>query len=95
MNPGFQSRVHEINHYTMQLGPGNGVYGESVSPFPTHLDVGDVCIFSFAQCIGATQRVSGSLSEGIALCIAVDSVCLWEEMSSGSSYVTILDQNLF
>lgn len=36
-----------------------GVYGESVSSFPTHFNVSDVGIFSFVQCIEVTQLVTG------------------------------------
>lgn len=50
----------------------------------------DVGIFSFTQNIRVTQLVSGFLSERIASCVAVDSVCPWEKVSSGASYVTIL-----
>lgn len=50
-------------------------------------------IFSLVWCVGVTQLVSRFLSEAIALCVAVDSVCLWE-VSLGASYVTTLDQNL-
>lgn len=32
--------------------------------------------------------------EEIVLCVAVDLVCLWEEMSLGSSFVAILNWNL-
>ena len=42
------------------------------------------------------QLVFRSLSEGIVLCVpyVVDSVCLWEEMNSGSSYFAIFDHLL-
>lgn len=36
-----------------------GVYGESVSVFHTHFNVSDVGIFSFAQCAGITQLLTG------------------------------------
>ena len=65
----------------------DGIYGKCVSAFATHFDGG---ILSFPQCIGVAQLVSGSLSEGIALCAAVHSMCLWGQESSGASYVTIL-----
>ena len=35
------------------------------------------------------------LSEEIFLYVAVHLVCLWEEVSSGSSYFTILNQNFY
>lgn len=38
----------------------------------------------FAQCVGATQLVSEFLLEGIVPYVAVHSVCLWEEVSSGA-----------
>lgn len=41
---------------------------ECVSAFPTHFDSD---ISSFDCCVGVTQLVSGFLSEGIALCVAV------------------------
>lgn len=37
-----------------------------------------------AQCVGATQLVSEFLLEGIVPYVAVDSVFLWEEVSSGA-----------
>lgn len=55
----------------------------------------NVGFFSFAQCVGLAQLVSGFLSEEKFFSfVAIDSVCPWEEMSSGASYVTILNQNL-
>lgn len=39
---------------------------EGVLAFPNHFDVS---IFSFFQCVGITQLVSRSLSEGIAPCV--------------------------
>ena len=50
-------------------------------------------IFSFAPCVGVTQLASGFLSEGISPCVAVDLVCPWEEVTSGGSYVAVLDKN--
>ena len=45
----------------------------------------------FILCCGvAVQVVLWFLSEGIAPYVAVDVLCPWEEMSSGSSYATIL-----
>ena len=35
--------------------------------------------------------MSRFLSEGIVLCVTVDSMHLWEEVSSGASCVAILD----
>lgn len=56
--------------------------------------MGNMHIFLFAQWIGVTWLVSGFLSEGSTLCIAVDSVYLWEELNSRGSYVIISDWNL-
>lgn len=53
----------------------------------------DVGFFSFALCVVVTQLVSGFPSEGLILCLAVDSVYLCEEVNSRASYVTSLDQN--
>lgn len=59
---------------------------KGVSALQTHFNVG---IFLFRQCVGVPWLVSGFPSEGITLCVAVHSVCLCEEESSGASYVTI------
>lgn len=45
--------------------------------------------FSFAQCVKIIQQVSGFLLEGIVPYVAVDLVCLGEEVSSRAFYVTI------
>ena len=37
--------------------------------------------FLLHYCIGVTQPISRFLPEGIALCGAIDSVCLWDEVS--------------
>lgn len=50
-----------------------------------------VSLFSFAQFEGVGQLVFRSFSEDIVPYVAVDLVCLWEEVSSGSFYVTILN----
>lgn len=73
---------------TVRCCTEGGIYGKSVSAFPTCFSVG---IFPFAQSVGATSPISGFLLEGIFPCVAVDSVCLWEEMRSGDSYVPTLD----
>ena len=44
---------------------GWGLWGESVSAFLTLFDVGFFFFFSFAQCVGVTQLVSGFISERI------------------------------
>ena len=76
----------------MVLCQGWGLLCESVSAFPIHFNVGDVGIFSFAQCVGVVQLVSRSPAERIAPCVAIDRYvrCPWEEVSSGASCVTIL-----
>lgn len=61
---------------------------ECVTTFHIHLNVG---IFLFAQYVGVAQLLSGYLSKGIAPCIAVESIFLWAEVNSGSSYVAILN----
>lgn len=44
--------------------------------------------------VRVTQLVPEFLSGRIVLYVAVDPVCLWEGVSSGPSYVAILNQNL-
>lgn len=61
---------------------------ECGSDFPTHFNVG---IFSLTLCEGITQLVSGSLSIGIAPCIAIDLVCPCGKVSSGAPCFTILE----
>lgn len=51
----------------------------------------DVAFSSFACCEGIAQLVFRSPSEEILPYKAVDSVCPWEEVSSGSSYVATLN----
>ena len=67
------------------------VYGKIVTAFPAHFDVD---FYSFTQSVGVTKLVSRFRSEGIVPCVAVDLVCPWKEVSSGASYVAIMDQNL-
>ena len=76
----------------VMLCQGWSLWWECVSALLTCFDIG---VFSFSQCVGVAQLVSGSLSEGIAPCIAVDLVCLWEDMCSGATYVAILVDSLF
>ena len=52
----------------------------ALATLATHLDTGTL---SFPQCGGDAQLLSGSLSEGTALCADVHSMCPWEEESSG------------
>lgn len=49
-----------------------GLWYDCVSAFPNHFNVG---IFSVAQYVEFTQLVSGFLSEGIDLCVAVYLLC--------------------
>lgn len=66
----------------------DGIYGESVClPFLAML------MWVFTQCAGVTHLVSVFLSELIAPCVNVDSVYPRKEVSSGGSYVTILNQD--
>ena len=49
-------------------------------------------IFSFTQCVGVAQVVWCFFSEEIvSYFLAEDLVCLWEEISSQSSYIAILN----
>lgn len=57
------------------------------------IHMGHVGNFSFAQCIGVALLVSRFLLEEFSICVALGSVCLLEEISSGSSHVSFLDQN--
>ena len=68
------------------------VYGEIVSqPFLPVL----MCFFiTFALHEGVVPLVFSIFSEEIILNVAVDPVCPWEEVSSGFSYLTILNWNL-
>ena len=74
----------------MKLGPFPGETGRWVV---TSVHIGDVGNFSYAQCIGVALLVSRFLLEEFSMCVAVGSVCLLEEVSSGSSHVSFLDQN--
>lgn len=49
----------------------------------------------FTQCIGIAQVVFGYFSEETVSYIAIGLVCLRENVSSGSSYISILNQTLF
>ena len=60
---------------------GGGFMGRIISAFTAPSNLG---VSSFTRCVGVTRLVSEFLSEGIAPCVAVDSVCLWEEVSSGA-----------
>lgn len=64
---------------------------DCVSASLTHFNV---AFFSFATCVGVAQLVFWPLSEEIVPCAAVDTVCLWDEVSSGSSYIAVLNHFL-
>lgn len=64
--------------------------GRDISALPTCFEAG---IFSLPSCAGAAQLVCESLSQGTVLCVAVDLVCLRELVTSGASYVALMDQN--
>ena len=70
---------------------GWGLWWDCILISLTRFDVG---IFSFTQCVGVTHSVSGFLSEGSFAYGAVDSVCPWQQLNSGASYVATLDWNL-
>lgn len=71
----------------MALCWGWGLWRECVSAIPTCFDVG---IFSVSVLVGVSQLVSGYLSKGLAPCIALHLVHLWEEGNSRTFYITIL-----
>lgn len=69
--------------------PGGGRDCVSASP-----SLFDVVSLSLPWCAGFAQLVfRGFFQRKFAPYVAVDSVCPWEEVSSGSSYVTILKWN--
>lgn len=70
-----------------------GVYGEIVAQLllPTLTWV----FVLFTQCVGVAQVVLGYFSEETVPYVAVALVCLREKVSSGSSYISILNQILF
>ena len=70
---------------------GWSLWPDCVLVCPTHFDVG---FFSSAQCEGVTQLLFGFLPMEIVPYVAVDSVCLWEEMIAGSCYITSLNLKL-
>lgn len=68
---------------------GFGVYGEIIVPaFPTHYDAVSPLICPLWRCCSARF-----FSEEFVPCIAVGLVCLWEDVSLGSSYVPVLNQS--
>lgn len=68
------------------------VYSEIVSwPLLTILTQ----LFSlFTQSLGVDQPILGCFLEETATYVAVDLVCLWEEVNSESFYITIFNQDL-
>lgn len=76
---GVGGSLQAVWHYT-----GGGVYSESVSAFPTRFNVG---IFSFIQCVGVIQLLSGFRLEGIALCIAS---CTFSVPMGGGEFRSLL-----
>ena len=66
---------------------GVGLMAGDDSAFLTDLKVGT---FSFVRCVGVIQLASGTLSEGTAPYVAIYSMCLWEEGTSGASQASIL-----
>ena len=66
------------------------LWQDCIPACPTHFDV---VFFSFAQCVVIAQPACRYFSEEIFPYLAVDLVCLQEEVSSGSSCVTVLNQN--
>lgn len=85
---GIMSFLWIVGHHTM-----GGVFSKIVS----HLLL-PVLIRGFLDCPlrrSLLAIVLWFLSEEIFLYVAVHSVCLWEEVSSGSSYFTILNQNFY
>lgn len=64
----------------------SGVFGEtrSLLSYPSRCGPFLYC------CEGAIQLVFRSFSERIVLYVAVDLLCLWEEVSSGFFYAAIL-----
>lgn len=67
---------------------GWGFWQDQVSASPTPLNMA----FLF-RVQGAIQLVLSPFSAGIITYVTVDTVCLWEEVSSGSSYTAILNHS--
>ena len=49
----------------------------------------------FIWCVWVAQLVSGCLSKEISLCVAKDSVCLWEVVSGFSCVAILKQKNIF
>ena len=67
-----------------------GLWQDCVIVSPTRFSV-LVYFFSICSICRVIQLVSGFLSEGIVLCVAVDSLHSWEEVSSGACSDTIFN----
>lgn len=49
-------------------------------------------VFLIRHCVGISQVASGFQSEGIVPYVAIDLVCLLQEVSSRASYIAIFNQ---
>lgn len=67
-----------------------GLRQDCVSASPTRFTV---WFFLPTQCLGVPQLLSEFLSELILPYLTIDSLCPWEEVSSGTSYVAIWNRN--
>ena len=67
-----------------------GLWQDCVSASPFCFGMG---VFLFSQCVGVAQLVFRVFFKGIVPYVAVNLVCLWKEVSSGSSYITILNKS--
>lgn len=99
----LKSWVARCEVQTLHLSEGSWKLGRAFFPDCLVLCYGGGCSEDVSQlflpilwhsliclCAGVTELVSGFLSEGSALCIAAHLVPLWQEESSGDSFVTIL-----
>ena len=71
---------------------GWGGWQDHISTPPVHLKV---ALSSSADVKERFSWFSGSCSESIVPCVALDSVGLWEEVNSVSSYVPLLDHTIY
>lgn len=69
---------------------GGGDFAEFDSASPTHFDEFSFSLTCYA---GAAQLGFFFFLRGYCSICSTDSVCLWTEVSSGSSYIVILNQN--
>ena len=77
-----QNRYSGVSHLMVSL-LSQPLWPTSMWPF-----------FSFSTHVGVAQLVFRPFSEEIVACVAVDSVCPWEEVSSGSWWIAILSHLL-